>query len=616
MAPSRTRTPSAGRGVSRHHDQNRHGSSANDGSMLLDLIERQQFDKVIARIKARPSEAKMILSGNSGAHNSVMNQGNLALHEACKNQPTMELIDVLLEANEDAIRTKGQWGYLPLHFACASRASPEVVAKLIVVHPSATRAMDDHEGTLPLHLAAKWGSAEEVIMALLMVHPNASATNDSSGKSPIDHARLLSSPLVREPVVAALLRAPILCTVSQAAMSNMTHESDSKLREVVEVYQERMTQVKDRYEQEKTKAVALEVQLRKELWDAKERASTLSDKSAHLSALLEKREEDLKAKDQILQQIQGLLSSSKNQHPDDTNVQMYNLDQRSEQRASGIRQRRDFLEQQRESRDEKETRRDISELDTTANREWFSPDSSGTGPSPSPRAAAVATVKEWFSSETRQLSNDSDIENDIKQSGGGVGVGDDAVRDKVESYRQGHPQRGWMANHKDFAKKHSRQEKKKNNARDRSLLNRSKSVPRANSLLKKRESVSNRQIPTQDMSGSGRRNVMETNATNSEGQVADPSQNYSYSTSSSRMTQNTANTSEWRRAQTQSALRRSRDFNNHSPTRPRDGGYVSNHQKKSLQPVSTHVYLNNRGGYDDLDDGDSLTMDSQMVDWE
>ena len=265
-----------------HNKKNHYDSAEYESQELLEMIERREFDHVIDSVKARPAEAAMVLSGTSAAHNSVMNQGNLALHEACKNQPSLELVNVLLEANEEAIRTKGQWGYLPLHFACASRASPEVVARLIVLFPPGTRTKDDHEGLLPLHIAAKWGASDEVIMALLTVHPRASTCLDSSGKIPMDHARLLSSPHVRESVMTALQRAPILCSVSKAAMSKLAFESDAKLREVVEVYQDRMTQVKDRYEQDKTNAVALEVQLRKELWDQKERSSALSEKIEHL----------------------------------------------------------------------------------------------------------------------------------------------------------------------------------------------------------------------------------------------------------------------------------------------------------------------------------------------
>ena len=635
---ARPRSQSAGRGISHPQDSNRHRSSANDGPTLLDLIERQEFNEVIARIKARPSEAKMTLSGISGAHNSVMNQGNLALHEACKNQPTMELIEVLLAANEDAIRAKGQWGYLPLHFACASRASPEVIAKLIVVYPEGTRADDDHEGTLPLHLAAKWGSADEVIMTLLMIHPNASTVEDSSGKTPLDHARMLSSPQVRETAVAALLRAPILCAVSQTAMNLMSHESESKLREVVEVYQERMIQVKDRYEQEKAKAVALEVQLRKELWDAKEKASKGSDSSSHLSTLLEEKDAELKEKNQILQQISGLISSSnQNQNRINNIDQGYSRDQRADQRALGIRQRLEFIEQQHDTRDDRGNRENMQEHAVTGAREWV-PAGKSVGNkttqsynnyqlekvavSPSPRAAAVATVKEWFSSETTQLSNDSEEDENFNRLEGA----DDPARDKVETYRQGHRQRG--------KSKQNQREKKQTTARGDSLLSRSRSVPRTSSV-KLREFNSRIQSPAQEYSGSGRKKALSVSSNNnssSERQGPDSSHAYSYSTSSSRQTQNTANTTEWRaraNAKSQNALRRhiSRDRNNQSPTRPREGGggygaTTIRHQKKkaaSTKPVSTHVYLKNReytDGDDDDDCSDSLTMDSQMVDWE
>ena len=360
---------------------------------LLELIEMQRFSEVIERIKAKPSEATLTLSGHSGAHNSIMNQGNLALHEACKNQPPADLIHVLLEAHENALKTKGQWGYLPLHFACCSRAAPEVVAKLIIAYPSATRAKDDHEGTLPLHLAAKWGASDEVIMALLTVHPKASAARDMTGKTPIEHANLLSSPHVRDSVITALMRAPILCAVSKAAMHKMTYESEAKLREVVEVYQERMNRVKEKYEDDKNTTVSLEVQLRKELWDEKDRSSKLSEKLARLSHRLESKEQELLQKDKILQQIQGLFGKNGNQQqPERRDQERRDQERRDQERRDQERrdqerrdlerrdlERRDQVEQrdQSEARDASNERHDEQNLAKTAVREWVSAGSQG-----------------------------------------------------------------------------------------------------------------------------------------------------------------------------------------------------------------------------------------------
>jgi hypothetical protein len=554
---------------------------------LLELIEMQRFSEVIARIQAKPSEATVTLSGHSGAHNSIMNQGNLALHEACKNQPPSDLINVLLEANENALKTKGQWGYLPLHFACCSRAAPEVVAKLIIAYPSATRTKDDHEGTLPLHLAAKWGASDEVIMALLTVHPKASVVRDLSGRTPIEHANLLSSPNVRDSVITALMRAPILCAVSKAAMNKMTYESEAKLREVVEVYQERMTRVEDKYHDDKNTTVSLEVQLRKELWDEKDRSSKLTEKLARLSHTLESKEKELLQKDKILQQIQGLVfgKSERQQQPE----------------------RRDQVEQgdQLESRDASNERHDEQELAKTAVREWVSAGSQGHArenlnvstdmdqeqyfKSPtSPKSAAVAKVKEWFSGERDQTE-----EEPRRSSKGGK-------RDKVENYRTSPDKqrssydRSSGGAPSSRSQDHALHSKDVPNPNQNSLLRRSKSVSRQNSVLSRRE-VAPLHISDPERSRQG------PNPTQN---LYQPHVSQSYSTSS-RRTPTQRNTSNGGRKGASQSTSGRRSYGDDSRTRPRES-YSTPIASSSAysQRIFTH-------GEDE-----SLTMDSRMADWE
>jgi hypothetical protein len=554
---------------------------------LLELIEMQRFNEVIARIKAKPSEATLTLSGHSGAHNSIMNQGNLALHEACKNQPPADLINVLLEANENALKTKGQWGYLPLHFACCSRAAPEVVAKLIIAYPSATRAKDDHEGTLPLHLAAKWGASDEVIMALLTVHPKASVARDLTGKTPIEHANLLSSPHVRDSVLTALMRAPILCAVSKAAMNKMTYESEAKLREVVEVYQERMTRVKDKYEDDKNTTVSLEVQLRKELWDEKERSSKLSERIARLSHTLESKEKELLQKDKILQQIQGLFGRSESQQQPE---RRYQVEQRD----------------QSEARDASNEGHDEQELAKTAVREWVSAGSQGhtrdnlnvstdrdqeqdfkSPISPSPKAAAVAKVKEWFSGE-----RDHTEEEPRRSSKGGK-------RDKVENYRtspekQRSPYGRSSGGDPSRSHDHALRANDDPSPKQSSLLRRSKSATRQKSVLSRRE-VTSLHISNPERSRQGPSPTQD---------LHQPQGSQSYSTSS-RTTPTQRNKGNGGRKGTShsTSTRRLSDDDSHS--RPRES-YSTPRASSSAysQRIFTH-------GEDE-----SLTMDSRLADWE
>lgn len=552
---------------------------------LLELVENQQYEQAIHQIKENPADALRTVSGSTGT-----NQGNYLLHEACKNQPTLDFIDILLEANENAVRTKGQYGYLPLHFACCSRASPEVVAKLIVTYPSATRSKDDHEGKLPLHLAAKWGADDEVIMALLAVHPKASLVRDLSGKTPLEHANYLSSLHIREVVTKALRRAPILCTVSKAAMNKLAYESDAKLREIVEVYQERMAQVKGKYEQDKADKVAREGHLRRELWDEKERSSNLSEKVARLARELEETRKELDENNQIVQCIRELASKTR-----PSIKKQFGCDQHEQ---------RDVPEEET-----REGRTDQKELAKSALREWVStgtldnearndadetrepPPSSSPPPAKSPRSAAVGSVKEWFSSEADDIgglaSRSQLIAGHRRQTG-------QQSSDKKESYWHPH----LSSSPSSFQNQNAQ---RSHQPAANSLLRQSKSTSRPSALLARRD------IAT-PQSSKGDHNSISISISHSHSsrytrpktpppeqpQTQERSQQRSLSTSS-RMTQNMENT------EFQPNVRQK--YDSKSPTRPRE--------TYSTARASTSAYSHRI-----LDDADeSLTMDSR-IEWE
>jgi hypothetical protein len=79
----------------------------------LQLVEKKSWDALIDQVNATPSLASMVASSpwSNGS------QGNLIMHEACKQQPSVGVIEALLQACPDAARTRGRWGYLPLHYA-------------------------------------------------------------------------------------------------------------------------------------------------------------------------------------------------------------------------------------------------------------------------------------------------------------------------------------------------------------------------------------------------------------------------------------------------------------------------------------------------------------------
>lgn len=77
---------------------------------ILELIESQSWTMIIRKLQDEPSDASIHIDSSTG-------QSNLAIHEACKHQPPVAVIDSLISANPSSVMTKGQWGYLPIHFA-------------------------------------------------------------------------------------------------------------------------------------------------------------------------------------------------------------------------------------------------------------------------------------------------------------------------------------------------------------------------------------------------------------------------------------------------------------------------------------------------------------------
>jgi hypothetical protein len=411
-------------------------------------------------------------------------------------------------------------------------------------------------------------------------------------------------------------------------MNKLAYESDAKLREVVEVYQDRMAQVKDKYEQDKTNKVALEVQLRKELWDEKERASNLSEKVAILSRELEENQREMDENKEMIQRIHDFTSRRKS------------LPQRETERHLGGEQREQRDAPEAETR---EKRKDQKELAKNALREWVSagasdpsegnlrddteemrdppPPTPTRGNGPSPRSAAVATVKEWFSSETQEIAEP--VESRRQTTGGHRQAGQNS-RDKIESYRQ--PQHGFASTTPSAIRnpvpKHSNEQQAQrfhhqptssstNDKNNNSLLNRSKSAPRSNAVLARRDMASRQSAPSGDYNSNSRSNsssfvrpktpLPERSATTQEFSHQ-RNLSHSYSSASSRLTPNLGNGGGFRQNQSNSSSTRGR-YDSKSPGRPREN--------YSTAKAATSAYSHRI-----MDDGDeTLTMDSK-IEWE
>ena len=187
------------------------------------LVEERKWTELIESIEENHMKAYAAKSGGS----SIMSngsRGNLLLHEVCKNEPPIDVVDALLKANGEAAEAKGQWGYLPLHYACSSGASPAVVEKLLRVFPKSAKTRDCNDLMTPLHLACKWGADEGILASLLNLHPEGMLVRDIYGKLPIDYANNIRSQQDRDTAVACLRRASMLGESARAQRTKIELE--------------------------------------------------------------------------------------------------------------------------------------------------------------------------------------------------------------------------------------------------------------------------------------------------------------------------------------------------------------------------------------------------------
>jgi ankyrin repeat protein len=194
------------------------------------LVEERKWNELIESIGENHIRAYVTKSGGSSTMSNG-SRGNLLLHEVCKNEPPIDVVDALLKANEEAAEAKGQWGYLPLHCACSSGAAPAVVESLLRAFPEGAKTRDGNDLMLPIHLACKWGADEGILASLLNSHPEGILLRDIYGKLPIDYANSLRSQLDRDTAIACLRHASTLIQSARAQRTRMALEpEDVELR--------------------------------------------------------------------------------------------------------------------------------------------------------------------------------------------------------------------------------------------------------------------------------------------------------------------------------------------------------------------------------------------------
>jgi hypothetical protein len=218
---------------------------------VVDLIEQRQWNDLVERINSSPETARMALSGGATVFSSD-SSSNLVLHEVCKNEPPLEVVEKLIAANELAVKAKGKWGNLPLHYACTCGASAPVIKLLLDTFPEGAQMIDCNDHMLPLHLASKWGSSEEVFMNLLAAYPEATLVKDDFGRTPMEYARSIHSDRIREVAISSLERGEWLCATSKASRQKMEAEYELRIKELQESHSKQISGLNTAHADEKS----------------------------------------------------------------------------------------------------------------------------------------------------------------------------------------------------------------------------------------------------------------------------------------------------------------------------------------------------------------------------
>jgi hypothetical protein len=220
---------------------------------ISDLIEQRKWDVLIAKVKRQPETALVVLSSGATPVSPLDISGNYVLHEVVKNDPPLKVVEVLISANETALKSRGSWGYLPIHYACTSGASADVVEALLGSYSNGVMLKDSNDHMLPLHLACKRGADAEVLMALLTAYPEATTIKDDFGQTPLDYGRNIRSQEARSDTLSCLEIGKWLCAASNSAQKMAESHYELRLKNMKDDHKKEIDTILEEHSEEKAR---------------------------------------------------------------------------------------------------------------------------------------------------------------------------------------------------------------------------------------------------------------------------------------------------------------------------------------------------------------------------
>ncbi|VEU33392.1 unnamed protein product [Pseudo-nitzschia multistriata] len=320
-------------------------------SVLLDLIQNKKWEKFLHRLLKYPNIARIKFSGRSIDRTSA---GNLVLHEVCKYNAPIDVVEALNEANEEAIMTKGNAGYLPLHCACAHGGSIKLIRFLQSLFPDATASVDDEENALPLHLACKVGTIkEDVYMSLLTSYPAGAKIRDHFGRLPIDYAKNIQSDSHRRIAVECLKRSNWLESASKLASERTERDYQRRIRGYEQLQAQQLKTIHEVH----TKEIAnFEANLKTKDEEILQRTNYMEDLDRHLQDKTRDFEDRIKSLEDALKTKSRKLQSQIEKAKKETSKTQLSLDRKIEEAidlSSKLKEAEEVIESQKKELEER-----------------------------------------------------------------------------------------------------------------------------------------------------------------------------------------------------------------------------------------------------------------------
>lgn len=245
--------------------QQDYGGEEQDMAVLFQLIESREWEGVISFCNQVPDSATV---GRVYAEDVL----NLPLHEVVKQpNPSLTVVNLLLQMYPEGIQKRGYQGNLPLHFACTNEnISIRIIQRLLEAYPAAARLRND-EDALPVHLACQYLTSLDSIMCILQVHPEGAYLRDADGFTALDYATGSDKATIEQ-------MAPVLVETAKAAADRKAEETNQKIKGIQEAHAEYIRQLSEREEESQNEMIQAQIDLQDELSSEKERNIVLAER--------------------------------------------------------------------------------------------------------------------------------------------------------------------------------------------------------------------------------------------------------------------------------------------------------------------------------------------------